>query len=219
MRLLVLGASGGCGRWIARFAAERGHQVTAVVRPGTAFTPPDGVSVMRGDVTNPATLDRALPGHDAVLSALGIRRAGRSPWARLLSPPDLTTRVAHILVPAMRRYGIARLVAISAGGVGDSVARCTWAVRRMIRTANVGVAYRDLAGMEAVLGDSPLEWVVARPVTLVNGAPRGPAAQVARFTLLSTVRRSEVALWMMNVAEQQTPFTERRVLIGRPRGR
>ena len=217
MRLLILGASGGCGRWLVRYAIERRHRVTALVRPATGFEAPKEVTVVRGEVTDPETLDRVLPGHDGVLSALGLRRAGLSPWAPLRSPPDLTTRVAEILARAMQHHGISRLVVISAGGVGDSFAQLTWPVRIMVQAANVGVAYRDLAGMEAVLAGSALDWLVARPVTLVNGAARAPASRVDRYSLWSTVRRSEVALWMIDAIEHDTPVLERRVLLGRGR--
>ena len=99
MNLLVLGASGGCGRWICRLAAERGHHVRALVRPETAFDPPAGVDVVLGEVLEPGTLGAALVGRDAVLSALGIvRRWPLNPWSALASPPDLTARVARDLV-------------------------------------------------------------------------------------------------------------------------
>jgi uncharacterized protein YbjT (DUF2867 family) len=214
MRLLVLGASGGCGQWLLRLAAERRHDVMAVVRPETSFKPPAGIDVFRGEVTDPETLHRVLPGHDAVLSALGLRRAHLLPWAPLRSPPDLTTRVARILTLAMQRHGVARLVAISAGGVGDSVGRLTWLVRQIVKAGNVGVAYRDLASMEAVLAGSALDWMVARPVTLVNGPPRSAAREVERYSVLSTVRRSEVAMWMLDAVERPTPFVERHMLLG-----
>lgn len=126
MRLLILGASGRCGQWLVRLAVERGHDVTALVRAGSPFTPPASVSVHRGQVTDSAVLDDLLPGHDAVLSALGLRRAGLNPWSSLQSPADLTSRVATLLTSAMPRHGVSRLVAISAGGVGDSRRRLTW---------------------------------------------------------------------------------------------
>ena len=215
VRILVLGASGGCGRWLVRLATERGHQVTALVRARTAVEPPPGVTVVRGDVTDPGTLDAAVRGQSAVLSGLGLRRAGRSPWAPLRSPPDLTTRVAEALVPAMRRHGVRRVVAVSAGGVGDSRAQLSAPVRWLVGAGNVAVAYRHLAGMEAVLAGSGLDWLVVRPVTLTAGAPTGLARPVRRYTLASTVRRADVAAFMLAAAERALPHEDRRVLLGR----
>lgn len=228
MRLLILGASGGCGRWLTRLAAEGGHDVTALVRPGTdlalggstpaALAPADHptsarVVVRHGEATDPATLDAAVAGHDAVLSCLGLRRAGRSPWAPLRSPADLTACVAGHLVAAMIRHGVRRLVVVSAGGVGDSRARLSWPVRRLVAAGNVGVAYRDLEAMEAVLAASPLDWTAVRPVTLADGPPTGRARPVAHYGLASTVRRADVAAWMLDaVARAGGP--ERTVVLG-----
>jgi uncharacterized protein YbjT (DUF2867 family) len=218
MRLLVLGASGGCGRWLTRLAVERGHDVTALVRSGTDLTiagaPAARLTVHHGDVTDPATLDTIVAGQDAVLSCLGLRRAGPSPWAALRSPADLTARVAGHLVAAMARHGVRRLVVVSAGGVGDSQAQLAWPVQALVRAGNVAVAYRDLAAMEAVLAASDLDWTAVRPVTLTDGAPRGRAAPVARYGLTSTVRRADVAAWMLAAAERPGGATRRHVLLG-----
>jgi hypothetical protein len=138
-------------------------------------------------------VDSILPGHDAVLSALGLRRAGLSPWSSVQPPIDLTSRVATLLVSTMPRHGVNRLIAISAGGVGDSLHQLTWPVKCLVRAGNIGVAYRDLAKMERTLADSSLDWCVARPVTLGNGPPRRPAQRVERYGLTSHIRRSEVA--------------------------
>jgi hypothetical protein len=115
----------------------------------------------------------------------------------------------------MPRYGVRRILAISAGGVGVSEHQLTWPVRGRVRAGNVGVAYRDLAEMERTFANSSLDWCVARPVTLVNGPPRRPAHSVERYGLTSRIRRSEVAAWMLAAIERPTPFTDRQVLLGR----
>lgn len=66
LRLLILGASGRCGRWAVRLAAEAGHRVTALVRPETAYEPPAGVDVVRGSAFDwvaprPVTLVDSAP--------------------------------------------------------------------------------------------------------------------------------------------------------------
>jgi putative NADH-flavin reductase len=214
MHLLILGASGGCGRWLTRLATERGHAVTALIRSSAELDAAPGLVVERGDVTDAGVLDAVVPGHDAVLCALGLRRAGRSPWAPLRSPADLTERTMRHLLPAMQRHAVARLVVISAAGVGDSYARLSWPVRRLVTSGSVALAYRDLAAVEARLAASDRDWLAVRPVTLTDGAPRKPARAVSRYGLLSTVRRSEVAGWMLDAVARPTPFAERRILLG-----
>jgi putative NADH-flavin reductase len=214
MYLLILGASGGCGRWLVRIATERGHTITALVRTNAAFDTPPGVVMQRGDVTDVGVLDVVLPGHDAVLSAIGLRRAGRSPWAPLRSPPDLTERTMRQLLPAMKRHGVPRLLTVSAGGVGESLGQLTWPVRRLVGSGNIAVAYRDLAAMEALLAASDRDWLAVRPVTLTDGAPRKPARAVTRYGLMSTIRRSEVATWMLDAVAQPARFAVRHVLLG-----
>lgn len=211
---MVLGASGGIGRWVTALAVSEGHAVTAVLRPSSEFEPGSGVAVVRGDLTDPGFLEGAVADHVAVISCVGLRRAGRNPFAKLLSPPDLTTRLASALTRAMENRNVRRLVAVSAGGVADSFAQLTWPVQRIVTTGNVAVAYRDLAGMESRLAASSLDWLAVRPVTLVNGAPSHRARPVDRYGLTSTVRRADVAGWLVKSATQHDSFIEHAMLLG-----
>jgi putative NADH-flavin reductase len=214
VRLLILGASGACGQWLTRIAVSRGHDVSALIRDGRHVETPGVRHVVQGEVTQPGVLDRAVPGHDAVLCALGIRRASRNPWSPLLSPSDFAEGMIQRLIPAMQRSGVRRLLVISAAGVGDSAAQLTWPVQQLLSLGNVAVAYRDLAAMELHLPVSGLDWLLIRPVALVNGAVRGAAREVSRFALSSTIRRADVAQWMVERVEQQGEFTRRYVTLG-----
>lgn len=211
---MVVGASGGVGRWVATLAANEGHSVTAVLRVSSAFHAVERARPVRGDLTDPDFLEAAVEGQDAVISCVGLRRAGKNPFAKLLSPPDLTTRLASSLTRAMENRNVRRLVVISAGGVADSFSQLTWPVQQLVRTGNVAVAYRDLAGMEARLAASSLDWLAVRPVTLMNGAPLGRAKPVKRYGLASIIRRSDVALWMLRAATRHDSFIEHTVLLG-----
>ena len=210
----MLGASGGVGSWAAKLAAGSGHAVTAALRPTSQFVAVDGVAVARGDLTDPDYLDAVVPGHDAVISCVGLRRAGFSPFSKLLSPPDLTTRLASSLTRVMEGHNVRRLVVMSAGGVADSFTQLTWPVQQLVQTGNVAVAYRDLAGMEARLGASSLDWIAVRPVTLMNGAPVGRARQVQQYGLSSIIRRADVAAWMITAATQHDSFIDHTILLG-----
>lgn len=72
--VLVVGATGNLGSRLTKTLVRRGKRVRALVRPGTdaAALTDLGVELVRGDLTQPATLPSALAGVDAlVTSAIG----------------------------------------------------------------------------------------------------------------------------------------------------
>ena len=202
MKLVVFGASGQCGTHLVRLAAAAGHAVTAVVRASTAFTAPDGVRVTQGDVLDPAFVARAVLGHDAVASCLGMRY--RHPWARRDSPDDFTPRATQHLVSAMQAQGLKRLAVISAAGVGDSRPALNWPMRVLLATSNVGVAYAGLERTEDVLRESALDWVAVRPTTLTQGPREDRVVVTARYRAWDRIAREDVAAFLLRQLEAPT---------------
>jgi putative NADH-flavin reductase len=108
MRLFVIGATGKTGSEIVNLALTRGHQVTAFVRSPQKLSPAGSLTIVRGDPRHPETIAAALPGHEAVLSAIG-------PHPReALRPSTLLTDCARATVEAMTGSGVARLAIVSA---------------------------------------------------------------------------------------------------------
>jgi putative NADH-flavin reductase len=198
MRIVVLGASGGCGRIFVRLAAEAGHEVTAVVRPTTPYDPPSSVRVVRAEVLEDGALVGAIANHEIVISSVGMKRVNpKNPWSDLASPPDIAERLATELVRAMHANGIERAMIVSAAGVGESVAGLNWMMRFLLANSNVGKGYRDLEQMERIYKASDLSWILVRPVTLTDG-PEKPVREVPRFGTTNTIARSSVARWMLD---------------------
>ena len=216
-KLTILGASGGIGRQLVQQAVTLGHEVTALVRPPTPFDAPPAVRVLRGDALNVDTLRDAVRGSDAVVSALGQRRAGLSPWAELLSPRDLIARITHHLVEVMPDVGVSRIVVVSAGGVRESRLQLTTPTRWLLGLGNIAVGYRDLAAMEKTLEASTLDWLAVRPVTLVDSPTTRRAGPVEKYRLPSTIRRADVAAWMLEAVVRPEPFRHHVVLLGSSR--
>lgn len=215
MHLLILGASGGCGSELTRLAVARGHRVSALIRPESKFQPPPQVQVHRGEILEDGVVERALSGVDAVMCCIGIRRRNpNNPWSTLISPPDLCERVARILVDALPRAGVDRLIAISAAGVGDSAARMSGLLSWLFDHSNVGIAYRDLAKMESALARSVLDWMAVRPATLSYGRLRENVREIDFYGVFSKISRADVANWMLHAAEQPRPFKYRTPMIG-----
>jgi predicted RNA polymerase sigma factor len=85
----------------------------------------------------------------------------------------------------------------------------------LIDVGGIGVAYRDLEAAEEMVATAGRRWLAVRPVTLLPGRPTSRVGPVERYGLLSTVRRSDVAAWMVGVADGRIASTGRAVLLGR----
>lgn len=215
MRLLVLGASGGCGRWVTRLAASEGHDVTAIVRPTTPFQPPAGVSVRRGSALDRDDLSRAIEAKDAVISCIGPQRTNpRNPWAPLRPPLRVAELSGRAVVAALQSSSVQRFVAISAAGVGDSLPAANRMIRWLIRRSTIGAMYADLDAMEQVLRQSSLDWLAVRPVTLVEAAPSKRTRVLRRYRAVSIVGRADVAAWLLRAATDPARISDRTPMIG-----
>jgi uncharacterized protein YbjT (DUF2867 family) len=210
MRLVVFGASGGCGSHLVRQAAARGHQVTAVVRPETSYQPPNGATSTRGSVLHADFVAAAVSGQDAIASCLGIRYA--HPWARRESPDDFISRATANIVSGMKAAGVQRICVISAAGVGDSRSAANLPLRFVIATSNVGIAYADLERVEQILRASGLDWQAVRPTTLNNRAGTGKPRLTTTFPMTASIARADVAAFMLAQLEAAA-FADRTPMI------
>ncbi len=196
MRVVVFGASGGIGATLVQLAAAAGHQLTVVSRKPMEL--PAGARLVLGDVLDPAVVDGAIAGQDAVLSALGIRRKNQAnPMSPLASPADFTERTARSITSAMKKHGVTRVIAVSASGVGDSRPGLNAMMRFMIRYTNVGANYRDLEEMEKVYAASGLDWCCVRPTGLTHGSVTRRVARLEGFPFNAWIARADVAWWMV----------------------
>lgn len=107
MKIALIGATGHIGRHIAAEALRRGHEVTALLRPGSALPAGlDGASGTAVSLGDADALAAAVRGHDAIASAFGPRGEAR----------ELAT-VTQALLEAARQGGVSRLVVV--GGAGS----------------------------------------------------------------------------------------------------
>jgi len=105
----VTGATGKVGNATARALSERGDEVRVLVRDPARAAPllPEGVEPVRGDVTDPASLVRAVEGCDLVFNAMGLPEQ----WlADSEAFERVNARGTENLVRAAREAGVRRLV-------------------------------------------------------------------------------------------------------------
>lgn len=211
MKLAVLGASGGTGRHLVAQARERGWEVVAITRPGSTGDLPPGVAHVTGDLTDAAFLAGAFAGCDAVAVALGLRIAGMAPWHRPADPTFLS-RAGPAIAAAARSAGVQRIVAVSAGGVGDSRTAMPFFARWMIGATALRYVYPELEALEGALLGSGLDVCLCRPAMLTDGPRTGMPTPAPRMTGGMSISRADVAAWML---EQLTldPFPHRATMI------
>jgi putative NADH-flavin reductase len=215
MHLLLLGATGGCGRWVAKLARRRGHTVSAIVRTRPADDSLDGVTTIVGDVRDPHVLGDAIStGATGVISTLGIRRRNpRNPWSPLLDIPSLAGPVAEALTAVVPGSSVRRVVMVSSAGVADSAARTSLLLRWVFNNSNVRIAFDDLERMEQLLAASSLDWIAPRPTRLVDGPLTGQVRETSAFRLTSTISRADVAAWMLDAVARRDHVLQRLPMI------
>ena len=199
MRILVVGAAGKTGRNIVQQAVARDHTVTGVAHRTPRLSLPRVIRLFVGDSRDPALLDEAVSGQDAVVDTIGTRRPFRA--------TTLETDTAHALLAAMERHEVRRIAAVSSLGVGDSLCHVNWVFRVLIPLFFRGVM-PDKEGMEAALRASDREWLIVRP----SGLTDRPATQRVRVLSPSSsehgfqISRADVAAYILNALEASDPL-------------
>lgn len=165
MNILIFGATGGTGRQLVAQGLAQGHTVTAFARqPARITTRHPSLRIVQGDVLDFDSVRAAVPGHEAVLSALGAPGGQKAPVR------SVGTR--HIL-QAMEQAGVARFVCLTTLGMGDSRALLPFAYKYLIVPLFLGPAFADSEVQEQCIRQSRADWTIARPGTLTNGPRTG----------------------------------------------
>jgi putative NADH-flavin reductase len=210
MKLFVAGANGQVGRLVVQEALAKGHSMVAMARPSAKVTFPPAVELASRLIGREGALEK-LAGCDAVLSCLGMKRANpKNPWSKILGEHDFNSSSAAVLIDAMQGYGVKRVIAISAAGVGDSAAQMNLVMKLLVGTSKIGVAYRDLARMEEAYAHSGLDWMCVRPTRLTDGPKTGQVQIVPAFSSGASISRADLAAWMVEQVTSKLPFMNRR---------
>lgn len=146
--ILVVGATGNLGGTVTRRLLEAGHPVRALTREHSDYHGLEeaGAEIVFGDLTNPASLQRACAGMEKVLcTATAAGRADESFEA-------VDGRGVRSLIDAAEAAGVERFVYVSAWGfdvIDAPIARA----KRM---------------NEGRLRDSAMEWTILKPAAFME---------------------------------------------------
>ena len=166
MRVALFGASGFIGSSVLGELLEAGHHVTALIRHPGRVAAHAALTVVEGDVSDPAAVARTIDGTEAVISCLGTPRNEKQ-------SVDFLAAAMRGIIEAMERSGVERLVAISGAGIAVTGERKPFphnaisAVVRRLAPDMVAAKQREFAVLQA---SSTIAWTAVRPTRVVNGS-------------------------------------------------
>ena len=199
MRVVVFGATGRTGRLLVEGALARGHDVTAFVRAPDKLGPlRDRVRVVQGDVLDGGAVSDAVDGLEAALVALA---AGSTKAAEQVNAQGTLN-----VIRSMQRYGVRRLVVLSAGGTQPGRdPNLPWFFERVVKPLFLKGVLADLRRMEVSVRQSELDWTLVRAAQLVDGPARGAYRAEPGYTLPggTKIARADVAAFMLDELERR----------------
>lgn len=192
-RILIVGATGGTGRQVVAQALESGYAVTALVRdPSKLPVGHPRLTVLKGDVLEPASVDAAMEGQQAVVSCLGHKR--------FFHPTRILSDGTRNILKAMETRGVRRLVCETSLGIGDSAGRMGLYYTLFTIPLILPFYFWDKTRQERLIAASGVEWVIVRPGVLTNGSGRGRSRcgrHVGGFVGTVRIARADVADFML----------------------
>jgi putative NADH-flavin reductase len=203
--ILVIGAGARTAPQVIDQALAQGRRVTAFLRDPSRLAPRPGLTVRAGDIYDLESLASAMTGNEAVVSLVGPKIDFSLPENTCV---DLYSVGTAILITAMRRRGLKRLIVVSSGGVEiipdakpdgtDPVMTWVWKERGL---------YQDMQRMETIALNSDLDATVLRPRSFVDGAMRNDlqtAVDVPTPNIASTLTYADFARFTLDEIDSGT---------------
>ncbi len=159
MKVVIFGSTGSIGRQLVHQALAQGHTVTAFTRhPSKIERQHANLHVVQGDVMEPAAVEQAVQGQEAVLCALGAGRQG-----------TVRSEGTRNIIRAMENVGVRRLICQTTLGVGDSQGNLNFFWKYIMFGLFLRPAFVDHVRQEKDIQQSHLDWTIIRPSAFTDG--------------------------------------------------
>lgn len=166
--LALFGGTGRTGRRVLERALAQGLTVRALVRdPAKVSIVDEHLTVIQGDVLDATSVDETVAGSDAVVSVFGHVKG---------SPATVQADGTKLIVDAMQRHGVKRIITLSGGGLraeGKDQPKLPDRIIRGLLKMLSGWVLADAEAHLAVLKQSDLEWTVVRGPRLTEDSGTG----------------------------------------------
>ena len=165
MKIIVFGATGTVGRLVVERALYDGHSVTAFARNIDKLEIENSnLTLVSGDAMSQTDVSNSIVGHDAVIITLGSGMKRRS---------LIRSRGTEIIIQAMRKYGVKRLICQSTLGVHESWNNLNFFWKRIMFGLLLRPVFLDHERQETLVRASGLDWTLVRPSAFTDEPARG----------------------------------------------
>lgn len=177
MKIALIGATGFVGKAVLAELLARGHAVTTVTSRPERVPPAPGVTAVRGDAYDAASIAQAVAGHDAVVSTF-------NPGWDQADIRTLFVRGHQGIVAGVKAAGVKRFLEV--GGAGSLYVAPGL---QLIDTPDFPAAYKEGAegarqALNLLREERELDWVFLSPPALLAPGPRTGRYQVGGEQLL-----------------------------------
>ncbi len=197
MKLIIFGSTGSIGRQLVKQALEQGHMVTAFARdPVRVDIKHNNLQVAQGNVMDPASVERAVQGHEAVLCSPGAGRKG-----------TVRSEGTRNIIRAMEKADVRRFICQSTLGVGDSRGNLNVFWKYIMFEILLRPMYADHVSQEDYVRQSRLDWTIVRPAAFTDGERTGQYRHDFPGTDKTTkikISRADVADFMLKQLTDDT---------------
>jgi len=210
-RITIIGGSSGVGLACVHEALLRGHQVRMFARSASRTdVDHERLEKLDGNALDAGDVAKAVDGSEVVLQTLGVPLGPKL----VTGPITLFSKSTAVLLPAMQSAGVGRIVALTGFGAGDSASAVSALQRPGFRLL-LGKAYDDKGIQERLIKASGLEWTIARPGVLRNGAKTGDYRILVNTKQWrnGVIRRADVADFVLTAATTSDYVAQEPVLI------
>lgn len=206
MNVALYGATGRAGSCILQELVRRGHQVIAVQREAELRASSEGVTWVRGDLSQVSgtpeaiceTICETIRGADAVVSA----------YAPPVDATDELIGVCQRLAEAVAQTGVARLLVVGGAGVLLVAPGVTLLASGKLPPEWVPIASSHAKAL-AALEHTPIDWTYLSPAAMFEPGERTGHYRVAQDTLLaneageSRISMEDYAIALVDELEQK----------------
>jgi putative NADH-flavin reductase len=189
MKIALFGATGRTGKEILIQSLIKGYRVKALVRdPQKIDLHDEKLELIQGDVRNEEAVFKTIEGADAVMFALGMRSA---------ADKFVTSQGTGLILKAMEANQVKRIVVVSAAGLFGAK-DSGFFFGCIIRPLFLKKSFDDKVRQLELLENSEVEWILVRPVALIDAMKTGKYHITLDKPIGSRISRADVADFMLN---------------------